>query len=87
MNVSLINSTLGVFWVLIVGCLVLVVHIAFALGVWLDVQRMTAMEKRSTFAAGGFIWTLAVLVGGVFVLTVYWLIHHSTLRRENPTAD
>lgn len=54
-----------------------VVHITFALAVFSDSHR------RTTFLVQGWVWTLAILLGGVFVVGIYWLIHHSNFRSSS----
>ena len=61
-----------------------IVHIALALGVLTDSYRMLQHRHRGTFLVGGGMWALAVLLGGVVAAGIYWVIHHSTLRRDRP---
>lgn len=64
-----------------------VVHIFFAIGVY-HVSTNVFHAKRLWFAPPA-VWTLATLIGGVFVAAIYWAIHHSTLAPEPsvPTLD
>jgi len=69
----------------IISCLIgFVIHFAFAIGVHIDAKHMY-QEKKGPFLAGPGIWTLATLVGGIPVVVVYWVIHHSTLRPRPPS--
>lgn len=56
------------------------VHLCFAIAVWDDIQRIRNAGQKPRFA-GGILWALAVLFGGVVVLACYWLMHHSTLNQ------
>lgn len=69
-----VMTAVAVFWVLII-----IVHIAFAAGVFAD-----ASERRGLQFVAPFVWALATLVGGVFVAGVYWAVHCSTLRPVTP---
>jgi hypothetical protein len=60
------------------------VHIAFAAGVHHDSDMLVTYHSRQTRFVSGRIWTLAALLGGVFVAAAYWAIHHSTLRPVPP---
>ena len=70
----------------LVGILALIIHIAFAYAVWRDAKLMKRSFGRGTFLVNGLIWGLATLQGGVFVAGLYWVIHHSSLRRDTPPA-
>jgi uncharacterized membrane protein len=50
------------------------VHIAFTVAIYSDASR------RNTFLVRGWVWTLATLLGGLFVVGIYWVIHHSSIR-------
>lgn len=63
---------LWIFW--------LVIHIAFAIGVYKDAK------SRVTVLVSPFIWSLTVLFGGVYLAGGYWLIHHSILANKNNAA-
>jgi hypothetical protein len=57
-------------------------HVIFAVAVWcsaLGVARRGEGESLTFFSP--FFWALATLIGGVLVAALYWLIHHSNLRR------
>ena len=66
---------------------IFIVHIAFAFGVLIDANRWSKRHMR-LFLVPSLIWALAVLVGGLLVVVVYWLIHYSTLRpRPNDSTE
>jgi hypothetical protein len=69
----------GVMWVLAIGVLTAVVHVAFAIAVLIDAGNLERLFRRRTFFVGGLLWALATLLGGVIVAAIYWLMHHSTL--------
>jgi len=57
------------------------VHTAFANAVNRDALNLVR-NGIQTSLVGPIMWTVATLVGGVFVAGIYWFIHHSTLRRQ-----
>jgi hypothetical protein len=90
MNVSLDSFPFGflpgagLVWVLAVWILTAIVHVSLAFAVLADTQLLWKHFRRHTFLVGGGLWALATLLGGVFVAAIYWLIHHSTLRPQQP---
>ena len=60
----------------------ILINIAFSIGVVIAIRRQRDLGKGPWFV-GTEIWALATLLGGVFVAATYWLIHHSTLNRED----
>ena len=58
-----------------------VVHVGFALNVLKDGDQMRT-EGTSPALAGPALWSLATLLGGVFVAAIYWVVNHSTLSRR-----
>jgi hypothetical protein len=60
---------------------VVIVHVGFAAAVAADSGRLSR-ERTGPLIAGPLLWTLATLVGGVYVAAVYWFINHSTLSRR-----
>jgi len=66
---------LSILW----GVAVAMTHIVFAIGVFADSSRMVQNQSRGTKIVPGPMWAFATLVGGVFVATAYWFIHHSNL--------
>jgi len=78
--------TVNMFWIvpgaqlLILGAL-LVVNVLFARGVMEDASEQNRVGKKTYFVKPE-IWGLATVIGGFFVVTVYWLIHHSVLRKS-----
>ena len=65
-----------IFWALL-----LAINVLFALGVMRDAQAQNASDRK-TFFVDAPIWGLTVLIGGLFAVIVYWIFHHSTLRRD-----
>lgn len=60
--------------------LLLVVHLSFLLGVARDADAQKA-TGRGAFFVGPMVWGLVTFSGGLPAVFVYWVLHHSTLRR------
>ena len=63
-----------------------VVHIGFATAISAtaisaDAGRLQR-DEGGPLIVGQFLWTLATLLGGVFVAGLYWVVHHSALSRR-----
>jgi hypothetical protein len=58
----------------------LIVHIAFSAAVYNDAAKLQN-ENHNLVFVGPILWSLAVLIGGVFAAVGYWLVHHSTMSR------
>ena len=65
------------------GVAVAIVNITFAIGVFADATRMQNDRDRYTKIVPAPMWAFATLMGGVFVATAYWFIHHSTLSERD----
>ena len=77
----------GALFVLLVLFLTLIVHVAFALAVLRDANRLSAAGTEPTLVTP-IVWALGTLLGGVLSAAIYWLIHHSTLKRAaGPARD
>ena len=76
----------GMFLCGIVICsvaIVIIVHIGFAMAVFRDATGLPA--SRKPISVSPIIWFLAILLGGIFVITLYWIMHHSRLNQSVPT--
>ncbi len=73
--------TFGLLWNVLPMIGVLLVHLAFSAAVFNDANRLQR-EHGSLAFVNSWLWSLAVLVGGVFVALAYWVIHHSTIARH-----
>ena len=54
-----------------------IVHACFGVAVYLDAKRL----PRKPILVPPVVWSLAALLGGLFVAAVYWVIHHSRLNQ------
>ena len=57
-------------------------HILFVFCIWNDAGRLRD-NGRTTVVLTPFVWGLAVLVGGIVAVGLYWLCHHSRLGRRD----
>lgn len=73
--------TFGLLWNVLPMVGVLLVHLAFSAAVFNDANRLQREHGTLAFV-NSWLWSLAVLVGGVFVALAYWIIHHSTIARH-----
>ena len=78
---------IGILWALFIGgvaicsvVIVVVVHISFAVAVFRDATSLPA--SRKPISVSPTIWLLATLLGGIFVVTLYWIMHHSCLNQS-----
>lgn len=62
------------FW-----ALTLIVHVAFAIAVYNDIDRLI-IEEGEIELVPELIWILATLLGGVLTVGVYWIVHHMPRR-------
>jgi hypothetical protein len=63
--------------------LMAVVNVSFAFGVWFDSGEIRRAGRGRLFLVGPAVWALATLFGGVFVASLYWVIHYSSLRQAD----
>jgi hypothetical protein len=57
-----------------------ILHIIFAGAIAKDAGRLTK-QGFPTFLVSGVTWAFATLIGGIWVVAVYWVIHRSTFTR------
>ncbi len=61
--------------------LLIAVHVGFAISVARDADELQR-QQSGPLIAGPLLWTLATLLGGVFVAGLYWAVNHSALSRR-----
>jgi hypothetical protein len=66
--------------------LAVIVHVSFAIGVFLDAKAL-AQRRGSTTFVPPLIWAAATLIGGVLSVFVYWMVHHSSLNPYKAEAE
>ena len=72
------TTVISLFWLATA-----LVHIVFAIGVFKDAEKLVANNRETQFVPS-FVWSMATLVGGVFVAGIYWAMHHSSLVAVRP---
>jgi membrane associated rhomboid family serine protease len=72
-----INQSLSLLFLLLTGLL----HILYAAGIAKDIGNMAKKHNHPLFLPS-LGWVLAGLLGGIFTVLTYWLIHHSTLAKK-----
>jgi hypothetical protein len=72
-----INQSLSLLFVLLTGLL----HILYAAGIAKDLGNMAKRHMYPLFLPS-LGWVLAGLLGGIFTVLIYWLMHHSNLSKK-----
>lgn len=57
-----------------------ILHIVFAGAVARDAGNLYRLGQKPVLVSAAT-WAFATLIGGVFIATIYWLLHHSTFTR------
>lgn len=75
----------NLFWIvpglyLLFFLLLFALNVLFAQGILNDAVAQRTTGKRVFFVAPE-VWGLATVMGGLVVVALYWVLHHSTLRR------
>jgi len=63
----------------ILWALTIFLHVILALATYRDAKSQYDLQ-RGLFLVGPGVWGFAVLLTGLIGVTIYWAIHHSTLR-------
>lgn len=56
-------------------------HVLFASAIARDVGQLNRLHIQPRLLSG-MTWVLATLIGGILVVGLYWLVHHSALARQ-----
>lgn len=67
-------------WAFLLTIGTIVVHVAFSAAVFIDARNLAKSRVNLVFV-GPVMWSIAVLLGGVFIGLAYWIIHHSALSK------
>lgn len=64
---------------ILIGGVSLLLHVAFAIAVYVDSERLVNDDKVETALVPGPIWAIATLFGGVLVAIGYWVANRSKI--------
>lgn len=67
-------------WSYLYFLVTILIHIAFSAATFNDARQLRNKGEQLALV-GPVLWSVAVLVGGVFVALAYWVMHHSTLKQ------
>ena len=62
-----------------------ILHTLCALAIAKDIANLNK-KYRNTIILPNIGWILSAFIGGLFAVFVYWIIHHSTLQKNNVTC-
>ena len=62
------------------AALTAIVHLILAYAIWVNAAERERDQKPLMYLGSGS-WGLVTLLSGIFGLLVYWLVHHSALRK------
>ena len=79
---ALVSGIPLVGWLLalVVAIAAVALHVLCAMAVFNDTNKLTA-QQRAPELLPGWAWAAFAFLGGLTATVVYWLVHHSTLRR------
>ncbi len=81
MDINNISATLIANALPIITVFTVLIHIFCGLGIAKDIPRV--LNRRiTTVLLPKNIWILVGLVFGIWGLTIYWLMHHTTIARD-----
>lgn len=66
----------------IIGVVTVLLHISFAIAVYVDAQRMVHDDHLEVVFVPGPIWAIATLFGGVLVAVGYWIVNRSKIANQ-----
>ncbi|HMT08681.1 MAG TPA: hypothetical protein PKA82_11810 [Pyrinomonadaceae bacterium] len=70
----------------LIGSTTVILHIVFAIAVYIDSQRLVHDDKQEVALVPGTIWAIATLIGGVLVAIGYWIVNRSKIANRSVKA-
>ena len=83
MGTGITLGGLPVEWIVVWFALVAVMIIVAAIAVYKDARK----QRRCALGMWPIWWAVLVLLTNIVGFTVYWALHHSTLRKEETERD
>ena len=66
----------------VIGGVTIVLHICFAIAVYVDAERMVHDDHLEVAFVPGPLWAIATLFGGVLVAVGYWIVNRSKIANQ-----